>query len=64
MKQYGWITGPVECCCTGCDWNATFTAVDASIPVGIASRFAAHKCTDHAPPFQFTLNKSELGHDD
>lgn len=64
MKQYGWITGPVECRCTGCDWNANFIAVDSSIPVSITNTFASHNCTDYAPPFQFTTNRPELGHDD
>jgi len=39
MKQYGWVTGPVECCCTGCDWSVNFIAVDSSIPVNIAQGF-------------------------
>jgi hypothetical protein len=46
MKQYGWISGPVECWCTGCDWSANFTAVDSSIPVPIARAFAEHDCTE------------------
>jgi len=63
MKQYGWITGPVECRCTGCDWNVSFIALDSSIPMSITDMFAEHKCSDYAPPFQFTTNESRLGPD-
>lgn len=64
IKQSGWITGPVECHCTGCDWYANFIAVNSSIPVSITSAFEAHNCTDYAPPFHLVTNKSELRHDD
>jgi hypothetical protein len=65
MKQFGWITGPVECRCNACDWNVNFVAVDSSIPVSIAAMFAAHKCADYAPLF-FTepSQTSIMRHDD
>jgi hypothetical protein len=50
LKQYGWISGPVECCCTACDWSTSFIAVDSSIPIDIYAEFAAHDCEDHALP--------------
>jgi len=61
MKQFGWLTGPVECRCTCCDWAADFIAVDSSIPVAITNKFATHKCADYAPPFRPTTNQAELG---
>jgi hypothetical protein len=60
MKQYGWLTGPVECCCNCCDWNANFVAIDSSVPISIAEAFAAHTCDDYAPPFTLTTHKAEL----
>jgi hypothetical protein len=51
MKQYGWLNGPVECFCSGCDWYATFIAVDASVPIGVAQAFAAHDCADFTSCF-------------
>jgi hypothetical protein len=64
MKQYGWITGPVECRCTVCDWSTNFIAVDSSIPVSITNAFASHDCADYTMPFQFATYVSDLGHDD
>ena len=61
MKQYGWITGPVECCCTGCDWSVNFVAVDSSIPVNIAKDFVSHNCADYTAPFHITTQRAELG---
>lgn len=60
MKQYGWITGPVECCCTGCDWSVNFVAVDSSIPVHIAKDFASHNCADYTPPSHITAQRVEI----
>lgn len=54
LKQYGWITGPVECCCSCCDWSVSFIAVDSSVPINIAQEFASHNCADHTPPFHIT----------
>jgi len=50
MKEHGWLTGPVECCCSNCDWNANFVAVDSSVPVYILDSFETHRCTDYTPP--------------
>ncbi len=61
MKQYGWVTGPVECRCTRCDWGVSFVAVDSSIPVHVAKDFASHNCADHIPPFHHTTQRAELG---
>jgi hypothetical protein len=48
LKQYGWISGPVECRCTSCDWSTTFTAVDSSTPAFIANAYAEHDCSEHS----------------
>lgn len=48
LKQYGWISGPVECRCTSCDWSTTFTAVDSSTPASVANAFAEHDCSQHS----------------
>jgi hypothetical protein len=59
MKQYGWITGPVECLCTGCDWHRTFVAEDSSTPANIAEEFALHECDGN---IQFGTYLSKLRH--
>lgn len=52
LKQYGWISGPVECCCTECDWSLNFTAADSSIPVEIVNAFVEHDCREYERPHQ------------
>ncbi len=48
LVQYGWISGPVECCCSRCEWTASFEAVDSSVPAGIQAEFENHNCEDYA----------------
>ena len=48
LKQYGWISGPVECRCTACDWGLSFVATDSSVPLEIANAFERHNCAEHA----------------
>lgn len=48
LRQYGWVSGPVECRCSGCDWSASFVATDSSIPVHIVNAFEGHECLDDA----------------
>lgn len=50
LKQYGWISGPVECRCTACDWSASFIAADSSVPREIRDAFAEHDCRDYPWP--------------
>ena len=50
LLQYGWISGPVECCCSECDWTSTFVAVDTSIPAELLAEFQRHDCKQHAMP--------------
>jgi hypothetical protein len=52
LRQYGWVSGPVECRCSGCDWSASFIATNSSIPVHIMNAFEDHKCRDYATPHQ------------
>lgn len=44
LVQYGWLSGPVDCCCSECDWASSFNAVDASIPSEVQADFDAHDC--------------------
>jgi hypothetical protein len=46
LLQYGWITGPVECRCSDCDWTLTFQAVDATVPSNILADFEHHNCEE------------------
>ena len=52
LKQYGWMDGPVECRCTGCDWSESFTATDSSVPADILSAFTQHSCIDYGSLYQ------------
>jgi hypothetical protein len=58
LKQYGWISGPVECSCTACDWSANFDAVDSSIPASIANAFAEHDCREHSWLYEVTQKRA------
>jgi hypothetical protein len=58
LKQYGWISGPVECCCTACNWSVDFIAVDSSIPASIASAFAEHDCKENSWPNEVTQKRA------
>jgi hypothetical protein len=58
LKQYGWISGPVECCCTTCDWSANFIAVDSSIPASIVKAFAKHDCAEYSWPNEVTRKRA------
>jgi hypothetical protein len=60
LKQYGWISGPVECCCTACDWSVSFTASDSSLPGHIASAFAEHNCSDYCEPQPVVQKHAQL----
>lgn len=44
LKQYGWISGPVECCCSMCDWSLDFVAVDSSTSLEVLNAFKGHDC--------------------
>ena len=48
LVQYGWVSGPVECCCSQCEWTTTFNAVDSSVPTQILTAFEGHLCRDYA----------------
>ncbi len=47
LKQQGWISGPVECTCTACDWTANFVAADSTVPVEILNAFEQHDCREN-----------------
>ncbi len=47
LKQTGWISGPVECRCTACDWTANFVAADSSVPLEILNAFEQHDCREY-----------------
>ena len=47
LLQYGWLSGPVECCCSECDWTASFEAVDSSVPAELLAKFEKHDCRHH-----------------
>ena len=57
LKQYGWISGPVECRCTACDWSASFIAADTSVPREIRDAFAGHNCCDYPWPHSVDLDR-------
>src|SRR5437764_13954236 len=44
LLQYGWISGPVECRCSECEWSSTFQAVDVTVPSNVLSDFEQHSC--------------------
>jgi hypothetical protein len=46
LLQYGWITGPVECRCSDCDWTLSFQAVDTTVPSNILAEFDHHNCEE------------------
>jgi len=48
LLQYGWISGPVDCCCSECDWAYEFEASDASAPAEVLAKFEAHECRQHS----------------
>ena len=48
LVQYGWVSGPVECCCSQCQWTISFEASDSSIPAPIRDEFEKHSCKDYA----------------
>jgi hypothetical protein len=57
LKQYGWILGPVECCCTACDWALTFIANDSSVPLQIMNAFEEHNCSEYGRPDQLAPDR-------
>lgn len=48
LLQYGWLSGPVDCCCSECHWTSTFNARDTSVPVEVLSEFEAHDCRQNS----------------
>ena len=60
LLQYGWISGPVECCCSHCDWSWNFMAVDTSVPNEVLSEFENHDCKRHAAIDAAKLNRESV----
>ncbi len=56
LRQYGWISGPVECCCSMCGWTLDFVAVDSSTPIEVLNAFKGHLCGEF-PAFFNTESK-------
>ena len=47
LIQFGWISGPVDCCCSECDWSTAFYAADSSVPPEVQADFESHECRRH-----------------
>jgi len=60
LKQSGWISGPVECRCSACDWSSNFIAEDLSIPLELLDAFQNHDCSEFERPVH-TLNQYQRG---
>lgn len=58
LVQRGWISGPVDCHCSGCFWASSFDATDASVPDSILNDFQLHSCEDYQPPRQFSSQRT------
>jgi hypothetical protein len=47
LLQYGWISGPVDCRCSDCDWSSAFIASDTSVPAEVLAEFEKHECKEY-----------------